>query len=102
MHDFADKELGEPTLYQVYDVTANTGWVNVGTGQFAVESIRRWWNTVGRLAYTDASRVQRQPTAAVEDRADRLRRVGWAGDHGSSAIPAWRAAGSSSSASALP
>ena len=57
MHDFADKELGEPTLYQVYDVTANTGWVNVGTGQFAVESIRRWWNTVGRFAYPDASRL---------------------------------------------
>jgi hypothetical protein len=46
VHDFADKELGEPAPYQVYDVTANTGWVNVGTGQFAVESIRRWWNTV--------------------------------------------------------
>jgi hypothetical protein len=45
----------------VYDVTANIGWVNVGTdadtGAFAVESIRRWWNTVGKSAYPCASRL---------------------------------------------
>ena len=49
VHDFADKELGKATRYGIYDVTANTGWVNVGTdadtGAFAVESIRRWWRT---------------------------------------------------------
>ena len=32
----------------MYDIVVTTGWVNVGTdadtGQFAVESIRRWWN----------------------------------------------------------
>ena len=42
-------------------MTANTGWVNVGTdadtGQFAVESIRRWWNTVGKPAYPHARRL---------------------------------------------
>ena len=58
VHDFADKELGKAVPYGVYDVTANTGWVNVGTdadtGQFAVESIRRWWNTVGKPAYPHA------------------------------------------------
>jgi hypothetical protein len=36
-------------------MAAGTGWVSVGsdhdTGQFAVESIRRWWEKVGRLAY---------------------------------------------------
>ena len=61
VHDFADKELGKAVPYGVYDVTANTGWVNVGTGadtgQFAVESIRRWWNTVGEPAYPDARRL---------------------------------------------
>ena len=61
MHDFADKELGKAVPYGVYDVTANTGWVNVGTdadtGQFAVESIRRWWNTVGKPAYPHARRL---------------------------------------------
>ena len=61
MHDFADKELGKATPYGIYDVTANTGWVNVGTGadtgEFAVESIRRWWHTVGHAAYPNASRL---------------------------------------------
>src|SRR6266487_1986265 len=61
VHDFADKDLGKAVSYGVYDVTANTGWVNVGTdadtGQFAVESIRRWWNTVGRSAYPHAARL---------------------------------------------
>ena len=32
VHDFADKDLGKAVPYGVYDVTANTGWVNVGTG----------------------------------------------------------------------
>jgi len=31
VHDFADPELGKAVPYGVYDVTANTGWVNVGT-----------------------------------------------------------------------
>ena len=61
VHDFADSDLGKATPYGIYDVTANTGWVNVGTdadtGQFAVESIRRWWNTVGRQAYPRAIRL---------------------------------------------
>ncbi len=56
-----DKDLGKAVPYGVYDVTASTGWVNVGTdadtGQFAVESIRRWWNTVGRSAYPHAARL---------------------------------------------
>jgi len=61
VHDFPDADLGKAVPYGVYDVGANTGWVNVGTdadtGQFAVESIRRWWNTVGRLAYPQARRL---------------------------------------------
>jgi hypothetical protein len=61
VHDFADKDLGKATPYGIYDVTANTGWVNVGTdadtGAFAVESIRRWWHSVGRAAYPVATRL---------------------------------------------
>ena len=61
VHDFADKELGKAVPYGVYDVTADDGWVNVGTdadtGQFAVESIRRWWNTVGNPTYPQARRL---------------------------------------------
>jgi len=45
----------------VYDVGANTGWVNVGTdadtGVLAVEWIRRWWTTIGSLAYPGAPRL---------------------------------------------
>ena len=47
--------LGKAIPYGIYDVAANTGWVNVGTDHdtaaFAVESIRRWWNG-GRAAAT--------------------------------------------------
>ena len=61
VHDFADKELGKATPYGVYDMNANTGWVNVGTdadtGAFAVESIRRWWYTVGKDLYPGADRL---------------------------------------------
>jgi Rhodopirellula transposase DDE domain len=36
-------------------VAANAGWVNVGTDHdtaaFAVESVRRWWNSAGKAAY---------------------------------------------------
>jgi len=51
MHDFADKELGKAIPYGVYDVSQNKGWVSVGithdTSEFAVETIRRWWKTMG-------------------------------------------------------
>ena len=61
VHDFADKELGKAVPYGIYDLTANTGWVNVGTdhdtGAFAVASIRSWWNGLGRAAYPDARRL---------------------------------------------
>jgi Rhodopirellula transposase DDE domain len=60
VYDFKG-ELGKVTPYGVYDVAANTGWVSVGsdhdTGQFAVESIRRWWDKVGALAYPKADRL---------------------------------------------
>jgi Rhodopirellula transposase DDE domain len=61
VHDFIDKTLGKVAPYGVYDIAANTGWVNVGTdadtGAFAVESIRRWWNTMGSNTYPGARRL---------------------------------------------
>ena len=61
VHDFPDKELGKVAPYGVYDIAANTGWVNVGTdadtGQFAVESIRRWWHTLGANTYPGSTRL---------------------------------------------
>ncbi len=59
VHDFIDKELGRANPYGVYDVASNTGWVSVGTdhdtASFAVETIRRWWNTMGKQRYPNAS-----------------------------------------------
>lgn len=60
-YDFPDKQLGKVCPYGVYDLTRNTGWVNVGidhdTAQFAVESIRRWWERMGQLVYPQARSV---------------------------------------------
>jgi hypothetical protein len=60
-HDFPDKELGKAVPYGIYDLAANTGWVNVGTDHdtatFAVESLRRWWHGAGRLTYPHATRL---------------------------------------------
>lgn len=61
VHDFVDKELGRATPYGIYDLGANNGWVSVGmdydTAEFAVETIRRWWRTMGQLAYPKATRL---------------------------------------------
>jgi hypothetical protein len=58
VHDFMIPEKGKAIPYGVYDLTRNEGWVNVGidhdTAAFAVQSIRRWWRTMGRRAYPKA------------------------------------------------
>jgi len=55
VYDFIDKKLGKATPYGIYDLKRNIGWVNVGidhdTAEFAVESIRRWWNHLGKELY---------------------------------------------------
>src|ERR1035437_5779180 len=47
VHDFPDKELGTAIPYGIYDVSAGTGWVSVGTDHdtsaFAVSTLRTWW-----------------------------------------------------------
>ncbi|WP_045563584.1 ISAzo13 family transposase, partial [Streptomyces sp. FxanaA7] len=47
--------------FGIYDLTNDSGWVNVGTDHdtsvFAVESIRRWWQARGRTDYPDADRL---------------------------------------------
>ncbi len=62
VHDFKDPQLGKAIPYGVYDIAANQGWVNVGvdhdTAQFAVNSIRSWWQHLGRERYPDATRLQ--------------------------------------------
>ncbi len=60
-HDFPEDGLGKAVPYGVYDVTANAGWVSVGsdhdTAAFAVESIRRWWKAAGCSDYPLARRL---------------------------------------------
>lgn len=61
VHDFPDPELGKAIPYGVYDVTANSGWVSVGithdTASFAVNTIRRWLEKMGRARYPAADRL---------------------------------------------
>ena len=61
LYDFVDKKLGKVTPYGVYDPSANEGWVSVGTdhntAEFAVESIRRWWRTMGQIRYPVAQEI---------------------------------------------
>jgi hypothetical protein len=51
-------EFGKVVPYGVYDVGANAGWASVGitsdTAQFAVASIRRWLDAMGRARYPKA------------------------------------------------
>jgi hypothetical protein len=55
VYDFKNISDGRAAPYGVYDTIKNTGFVNVGvdhdTASFAVESIRRWWHTVGKKMY---------------------------------------------------
>lgn len=60
-HDFPDKRLGKVVPYGVYDIGSNTGWVSVGisadTAEFAVNTIRIWWYTMGEKQYRDATEL---------------------------------------------
>lgn len=61
VYDFKNIADGKAAPYGVYDILKNTGFVNVGvdhdTASFAVESIRRWWNTVGQKIYPDKTEL---------------------------------------------
>ena len=61
VHDFPIPGLGKANPYGVYDIFANSAWVSVGTDHdtatFAVETIRRWWYTMGKNNYPDAKKL---------------------------------------------
>lgn len=61
VHDFLVPELGRAIPYGVYDLATNSGWVSVGvdhdTSTFAVETIRRWWSSMGSQLYPHAKRL---------------------------------------------
>ncbi len=54
-HDFLDPSVPKAVPYGVYDIAENKGWVNVGmsadTAEFAVDSIKYWWNKIGKKKY---------------------------------------------------
>jgi hypothetical protein len=60
-HDFPIKELGKIAPYGVYNVNNNVGFVNVGTShdtsEFAVESISRWWEALGKYTFPGTKRL---------------------------------------------
>lgn len=60
-HDFLDPGKGRASPYGVYDLVNNAGFVNVGisadTSAFAMESIRRWWLSMGKESYPNATRL---------------------------------------------
>lgn len=59
VHDFSSDSQGRITPYGVYDLGCNNAWVSVGTDHdtatFAVETIRRWWKSMGSTIYTKAT-----------------------------------------------
>ena len=61
VHDFLIKELGRAVPYGIYDLASNAGWVSVGithdTAAFAVQTIRRWWQEIGRARYPKATQL---------------------------------------------
>jgi Rhodopirellula transposase DDE domain len=58
---FTGPEVEQAIPYGIYDLTRDSGWVNVGTDHdtsvFAVESIRRWWRARGQDDYPGAARL---------------------------------------------
>jgi transposase len=57
VYDFLSIADGKAIPYGIYDLVQNQGFVNVGvdhdTAEFAVESIRRWWQQWGKVLYPD-------------------------------------------------
>ena len=59
-HDFP-LDGGKVSPYGVYVINNNTAYVNLGTDHdtsaFAVESIRRWWNIIGKTTFPNANKL---------------------------------------------
>jgi Rhodopirellula transposase DDE domain len=60
-HDFPSFASGVIIPHGFYDVKQNAGHVNLGTsrdtGEFACDSIERWWERTGRVLYPRASSI---------------------------------------------
>lgn len=60
-YDFPSEADGKAIPYGVYDVTDNSAWVSVGidhdTSVFAVATIQKWWQSMGKEKYPDTRRI---------------------------------------------
>jgi hypothetical protein len=60
VHDFPGKD-GKANPYGVYDIGDDNAWVSVGitrdTAEFAVETVRRWWNEMGWARYPGLTEI---------------------------------------------
>src|SRR5260221_865859 len=61
VYDYRSIADGKAVPYGIYDLVHNSGFVNVGidheTAEFAVESLRRWWKTIGSILYPTKKEV---------------------------------------------
>ena len=60
-HDFPGKSVEKAAPYGVYDLTKNCGWISVNvssdTAEFAVATIKKWWNKMGKPLYPKATEI---------------------------------------------
>lgn len=60
-YDFPSDADGKAIPYGVYDITQNKGWISIGidhdTGEFAAETIKRWWKRMGSPIYPQAHKI---------------------------------------------
>jgi Rhodopirellula transposase DDE domain len=60
-YDFPSEADGKAIPYGVYDLADNSAWVSVGidhdTSVFAVATIQKWWQNMGKEKYPDARRI---------------------------------------------
>jgi len=60
-HEFPGKNVEKAAPYGVYDLTKNCGWVSVNvssdTSQFAVATIKKWWQKMGKPLYPNATEI---------------------------------------------
>ena len=78
VYDFPSLANGRAIPYGVYDLMENSGFVNVGisydTSEFAVESIRQWWNIKGKYNYESCKGIL---ITADDGGSNGSRRKGW-------------------------
>lgn len=60
-HDWATLATGVAIPHGLYDMTANVGYIQIGTShdtsEFACDSIRYWWHTYGKSRYPLATSI---------------------------------------------